>query len=244
MGDWTDKWKRSPSRDRRVVVDGKFVELAPLPKTDIEQPIDAVAEGYELSIGYRDFVPPSDCVVVLDAEDSKVFAEALLNPPAANEVLKTAGSLISYPTGSLGEHVSLSEQLQAELEPLPVGSDGNYSAFDLDGPEHKQSSEELRTQMAELMFKEMHDRVRAVLLRPVGERVFEEEKNETITGTSTGTDVLPNEDDGPDEGVNQPDESHVRETVRGEEEAALPASDDSVSATEDLDRMSDDFDKP
>lgn len=110
MTNWKNKWQRSPRQDRRVVVDGKFVELVPLPEKE-------KVPGEQVN------VPVQEDVLVLGAEDSKVFTEALLNPSEPNEALKKAAE-ISYPTGSLGEHVpdepSVSELLQEQLEPLPT----------------------------------------------------------------------------------------------------------------------------
>ena len=51
---WLRQWTRSPRQDRRVVVDGEFVELTKpiIPKP--EEPIDAVTEHYKGSLMIAD----------------------------------------------------------------------------------------------------------------------------------------------------------------------------------------------
>jgi hypothetical protein len=105
MTDWKNKWQRSPRQDRRVVVDGKFVELVPLPG-------------------------------VTEREQSAL--EVVVEP--VNVPVQEQTAEISYPTSSLGEHAPDEE---------------NYSAFNLDGPEHKQAAEDLRDEMANVCFKAM-----------------------------------------------------------------------------------------
>lgn len=117
MGDWMNKWKRSPRQDRRVVVDGKFVELVPLPDvTEREQSaLEMISEG----------APVED-----DVDKAFKFLEPSQLPPGVT-ILDSGGQSggiltaeVSYPTGSLGEHVpdepSVSELLQEQLEPLPT----------------------------------------------------------------------------------------------------------------------------
>jgi hypothetical protein len=242
---WMDKWQRSPRQDRRVVVDGKFVELVPLPDvTEREQSaLEVVEEQVNAPVleqgvhidrpkqGVHTKKPDSRLVAMgagFAPEDAPtVENDALFFDRELIDSLKATNAQISYPTGSLGEHVpdeSVSEQLQAQLEPLPdvVGADGNYSAFDLDGPEHKQAAEDFKDRLADTMLKAM------------GMPGLKGEQNGTDTGTSTGQDVLSDKVDGPNEGGGQIVGSTVRGTV-GREVAVAPAVPDApISAADDL----------
>jgi hypothetical protein len=117
---WMDKWQRSPRQDRRVVVDGKFVELVPLPK-----PPEREQSALEV-VTATDYVMPIG-EFATDSAEHKLLTDL---ESRQKEELKELAQ-IAYPTGSLGEHVpdepSVSEQLQAELEPLP---DAPVSAAD------------------------------------------------------------------------------------------------------------------
>ena len=138
MVDWKNKWQRSPRQDRRVVVDGKFVELTPLPNvTEREQsalemisegspvediPVQEQTEGAPQQVNSLGSVNPS---TYLDRARQGVHKEkptSALVAYGAGMAPEQTEAEVSYPTGSLGEHVEQteSEKLQDELEPLPT----------------------------------------------------------------------------------------------------------------------------
>ncbi len=91
MASWMNKWQRSPRQDRRVLVNGKFVELTEpiLPEVKEEQPESA------LEIVREEVVPNSDTVVPVSSteaavEETDVDKEFKISPmpPIPDEVFK------------------------------------------------------------------------------------------------------------------------------------------------------------
>lgn len=122
---WLNQWQRSPRQDRRTVIDGKFVELAP------PTPSVVVPEAEESALE----------IVTTEAQDGKtderastgtnVLPDGLVRPAAGD------GEGVESGTGELAgaeesvvrtvldpalpaTEVSESEKLQEELEPLPT----------------------------------------------------------------------------------------------------------------------------
>jgi hypothetical protein len=151
---WMNNWQRSPRQDRRVVVDGKFVELVPLPKDVTEQeqsaleavteqvsiPAQEQTEGAPQQVNELGSVNPSIYIDRAKQGVHRAKPTSALVAYGADRVPEQKEAEVSYPTGSLGEYTPEEE---------------NYSAFNLDGPEHKQADEEMKDAMATALLKKM-----------------------------------------------------------------------------------------
>ena len=150
---WMNNWQRSPRQDRRVVVDGKFVELVPLPDvTEREQSaLEVVAEPVNVPVQEQTEGAPQQ-VNELGSVNSSIYIDrakqgvhraeptSALVAYGADRAPEQKEAEVSYPTGSLGEYAPEEE---------------NYSAFNLDGPEHKQADDEMKDAMATALLKKM-----------------------------------------------------------------------------------------
>lgn len=119
---WLSKWARSPRQDRRVIEDGKFVELGKIhdetiveEKTEVNTALEVVHEvtvEQEGSAG-TDVLP--------DAQDGSSTTGLESSSDSTNANSRTSvGTVeeVSNPSVSTTEGPSVSETSQAELEPL------------------------------------------------------------------------------------------------------------------------------
>lgn len=120
---WLSKWQRSPRQDRRVIEDGKFVELG---KVQIPEPppaeepevntalevVHEVAVEQEGSAGTDVLPDAQEGSSAAGLESSGESTDA--NPPTPVGTTEE----VPVPSVSTPEGVSVSEASQAELEPL------------------------------------------------------------------------------------------------------------------------------
>jgi hypothetical protein len=113
--EWLNKWGRSPRQDRRVIVDGKFVELTEpkIPEVNNDEGT-AETEGPGTAVGSDE---GNDVSGVPDATYTGTVAYGEVESPAVATEVPEPVATPRVPNTSEG---SLSETLQAELEPLPA----------------------------------------------------------------------------------------------------------------------------
>lgn len=119
---WLSKWARSPRQDRRVIEDGKFVELGKIhdetiveEKIEVNTALEVVHESAEEQKG------SAEANVLPDTQDRSSATGPESSGDSTNANSRTSvGTVeeVSNPSVSTTEGPSVSEASQAELEPL------------------------------------------------------------------------------------------------------------------------------
>lgn len=124
---WLGQWGRSPRQDRRVVIDGKFVEQAPpvYPAPDPEPEVNTALEVVQETAPVHENVNTTEIVNIAEQRAQEKIDE-LQRPLSPKEVVDLATDIVidhavKQAAKELG--VTESEKLQAELEPIPTDVD-------------------------------------------------------------------------------------------------------------------------